>query len=152
MIREATHSDINALTNLVIGFFANGELDDTGLSPDAYTIEFFIQDLIDDGGIVLVAEKDGMILGAIAGRVTTWMFNHDVKTLVELGWFIPKECRELYPMAAMSLRKRFQRMGKELGATVLIMSSTTREESPRVREFYEKSGLKELDKNYVGLL
>jgi hypothetical protein len=152
MIREANQDDVIVLTGLVNGFFANGELDGTGLEPDSDTIEFFIRDLLDDGGKVFVAEIEGQIVGAIAGRIAPWMFNYNISILVELGWFIPKESRERYPMAAMSLRKTFHKWGKARGATVLIMSSTTREESPRVRQFYEKSGLKHVDSNYIGRL
>jgi hypothetical protein len=152
MIRQATHNDIPVLVGLVLGFFANGELCGTGLEPDADTIEFFIQDLIDDGGMVFVAEIDGEIMGAIAGRIAPWMFNAEISTLVEIGWFIPRENRNKYPMAAMSLRKAFHKWGKSQGASVLIMSSTKREESPRVIQMYEKSGLKHVDSNFVGRL
>jgi hypothetical protein len=153
LIRPATHSDIPALVDMVMGFFANGELDGTGLTPDRDTIEFFIQDNIDMiGRAVFVAEIDGEVIGAIAGGLAPWMWNANILTLIETGWFIPKIHRDKYKMAAMSLRKQFHKWGRQAGATVLIMSSTSREESPRVRKFYEDSGLRILDFNYVGPL
>lgn len=153
MIRYATHNDIPALTALVLGFFSNGELDGTGLECDQDTIEFFVQDNIDlDDRAVMVAEINGEIIGAIAGGVTPWMFNADILTLMELGWFIPKANRGKYPMAALALRKKFHQWGRDKGATVLIMVSTKREESERVMRMYEKSGLKHIDSNYVGRL
>lgn len=153
MIRHATHDDIPALTALVLGFFANGELSGTGLTCDPDTIEFFVQDNIDlDERAVMVAEINGEIIGAIAGGVAPWMFNANIMTLMELGWFIPKENRGKYPMSALALRKQFRRWGKDKGATVIIMVSTKREESERVIKFYEKDGLRHIDSNFVGRL
>ena len=152
MIRPAIHSDIPALIDMVMEFFANNELEGTGLIPDADTIEFFMQDLIDvPGHVVLVAEVAGEIIGAIAGGVMPWMFNANIMTLMELGWFVPKRNREKHGIA-MKLRNTFHKWGKEQGASVLVMVSTKREESPRVMAFYEKSGLKHIDSNFIGRL
>jgi hypothetical protein len=152
MIRAATQNDIPELTALVLSFFSHDELADTGLTPDPLTIEFFVSDILENPDYtILVSDVDGVIIGAIAGFVAPWMFNADIITLAELGWFIPKEHRNNL-MAAMQLRRAFHKWGKERGATVLIMVSTTREESPRVRQFYEKSGLRHIDSNYIGRL
>jgi hypothetical protein len=153
MIRPAQHSDTPVLVGLVMSFFSNGELDGTGLTPDPVTLEFFIEDAINaDDSCILVAEVDGQVVGAIAGEVSRWWCNYDNICLVERGWFIPKENRGKYPMAAMSLRKQFHKWGKERGATTLVMVSTVREESPRVMEMYKKSGLKHIDNNFIGRL
>lgn len=153
MIRPATHADVAALTTGLAHFFDAVELTDSGLTPDMDTIEFFIRDSIDeDHRCFLVAECDGNLVGGITGVVAPWMWNANILTLVELGWFVPKEYRKQYPVAAMQLRKRFHQWGKDMGATVLCMSSTKREESPRVIQMYEKSGLRHLDSNFVGRL
>lgn len=153
MIRPATYQDIPTLTDMVLEFFSNDELADTGLTPDRDTIEFFIEDLISsDMHVIIVAEADGLIVGSIAGGITPWMFNANITMLAELGWFIPKQYRKKYPVMAMKLRRALQGWGKDNGATVLAMSSTTREESPRVREFYAKTGLRHMDSNYIGKL
>lgn len=153
MIRPATHNDVPALIQLALGFFENGELDGTGLETDADTVEFLFRDMLDmETHTVFVAEVDGKVVGGIAGGVQPWMFNADILVLHELGWFIPKENRGKYPMAAMSLRKKFHQWGRDRGATVLIMSSTEREESPRVIQFYKDSGLRLMDHNFVGRL
>ena len=153
VIRPATHDDIHTLTAMVMEFFSNGELEGTGLTPDEDTIEFFIQDCIDlEAHAVFVAEVEGEIIGAIAGGIAPWMWSANIVTLMELGWFIPHKNREKHPKAALALRRAFHKWGKDNGATVLIMVSTKREESPRVMRFYEKSGLKHIDSNFIGPL
>jgi len=153
MIREATHADIPILTKGIIEFLSGVGLEEVGLVPDSETIEFFVQDCIDmDGYTFLVAEEDNQIVGGIVGCVIPWEFNANIMALVEKGWFVPKEFRAKYGMAAMRLRKRFHQWGKEQGATVLCMVSTKREESPRVMQMYEKSGLKLIDSNFIGRL
>jgi len=153
MIRPAIPSDAPVLIDLISSFFANGELNGTGLSLDADTVEFFVQDCIElDEHCVLVAEVDGQVVGAIAGTLTTWWGNTNIKMVVERGWFIPKGNRRKYPMAAMSLRKRLRQWGKDNGATVIMMVSTVREESPRVKEMYEKDRLIHIDNNFIGPL
>lgn len=152
-IREATYADIPALTSIVLEFFSNGELDGTGLSCDTDTVEFFIQDTIDsETHVWLVAEDQGCVVGCIAGGVMPWMFNANILMLCELGWFVPKKNRERYPMAALHLLKAFKRWGKERGATVLMIVSTVREESPRVIQLYKKMGLVHIDNNFIGEL
>lgn len=139
---------------IVMEFFEGvEELESAGLAPDVLTIEFMLQDYIDlETHCILVAEVNEEIIGGIKGFVAPWQYNADIMTLVEGGWFIPSRNRKLYPVAAMSLRKQLKSWGKEQGATTLIMSSTAREESPRVRQFYEKSGLALFDYNYLGRL
>ena len=152
-IRHATYADIPALMDLVSSFFANGELDGTGLHCDPDTIEFFIQDAIDsETHGVLVAEDGPTIIGFIAGALVPWMFNANIKMLCELGWFIPKTHRKTYPMAALRLLKAFKQWGRDNGATVLLIVSTVREESPRVIEMYRNMGLKHIDNNFIGRL
>jgi hypothetical protein len=153
MIRPATHNDAAVIIQLVDEFFSHGELDDTGLTVDFDTLDFFIRDAIEDESMcILVAEDNGQIIGAIAGAVRRWMFNYDIKVLHELGWFIPKQYRKDYPKAAFQLLRGLKTWGKAQGATVLNIVSTTREESPRVMEFYRGQGLRNIDSNFVGRL
>jgi len=153
MIRSATHADATALTDLVGEFFANGELDGTGLMVDPLTLEFFIQDCIDqDHCCILVAEHDGEVTGCIAGVITPWMFNADIRILAEIGWFIPKRHRAQHPTDAISLLKAFRKWGRANGASVLNIVSTVREESPRVIQMYHNIGLRHIDNNFIGRL
>lgn len=154
MIRQATYEDIPTLTKLVMGFFANGELYNTGLEPDPDTIEFFIEDRIEEPTFrILVADADGEIMGAIAGGIAPWMFNANIITLMELGWFVPQENRRKCARDAMQLKNDFYAWGRMMGATTLIMVSTEREESPRVIEMYQKRwGLRRIDSNFIGKL
>ena len=154
MIRHAVHDDIPRLIPLVMAFMAGvEELTAAGLVPDSDTIEFLLEDCIDSETCgVLLAEVDGEIVGGIFGAVVPWMFNAEIRCLQELGWFIPKEQREKYPMAAMGLWKRFRQWGKEQGATVFCMVSTVREESPRVRQMYAKAGLVPIETKFIGRL
>lgn len=152
MIREATHSDIPRLISGTAEFF-DGILDGTGLVPDPVTIEFFIQDLIDlEDSVVFVAEEDGEVVGAILGKVHPWMFNHNTICLTELGWFVPTYTREKYPKAGISLLMALRKWGKAMNATQLVMTSTKREESPRVMQMYDKMGLVHIDSNFIGRL
>jgi len=151
MIRPAEYRDIPVMMEMCASFMTDvPELEALGMTPDPDTIEFLLQDHIDlDSCCILVAEVDGQIIGGIIGLVAPWQWNGNIITLIERGWFIPKENRGKYPMAALGLRRQFYKWGKEQGATVLVMVSTVREESPRVIEHYKKDGMIHMDNNFL---
>ena len=126
MIRHATHDDIPALIELVLGFFANGELDGTGLTPDRDTIEFLITDYIEsDQHAVFVVEDGGVIIAASAACLVPWVFNYDQKIAMET--VVVGE--GLAPLR--SIRRAFAQWGKVMGAVASTVSSPPKDKDTR---------------------
>lgn len=151
MIREVTTDDIEAIINLSAEFFSEVDLAGAGLSLDRDTMEFFVIDGMADPDMnCFLLEENGEPVGFIAGMVRPWMFNAEISVLTELVWYVRKSAREANPMGAFMLLKALKKWGKARGATVLHISSTAREESPRVLEFYRRQGLIPLDNNFIG--
>lgn len=134
---------------MAIEFFGDS-LDDTGLSCDYATVydQFFAW--IDDSNTsVFVADEGGVIQGAIVGQVAPWFFNNNILMLIERCWFVPERYRSNKSLGGR-LFLALKRWGKEMGATVLLLASTVRDESDSVCAFYERIGVRLVDKNYVG--
>lgn len=147
IVRPARHIDVEAGVALVKRFLDTGV--QTGLVPDEDTIHYLISDLIDEeDGAAFVAVEDGKVVGGILGRVTPWQFNFEVKVLVEMGWYMLEEYRGT--SAGGRLLAMLKRWGKSRGATALVMITTERAESPRVKDFYEGIGLKHIETTFAG--
>lgn len=150
-IKEATYNDIEKLTTLGLEFFGQ-RLSDTGLECDYASIYDFVFELIDNrNSVIFVYRNNGDILGYIAGTVEPWTFNRNISMLYEKAWYVPERFRDNSTIGGrlfMALKK----WGKEMGATVFVISSNIREESERVCAFYERIGVRLTDKTYIGRL
>jgi len=143
MVRLATKEDIDILADMALEFALPFE-------HDRISIKMFMARLISSPAhILMVSEDDRGITGSIAGGTSPWMFNFDITVLHEMWWFVPKKFRE-HRSPAFPLFKALMKWGKDEGATMRVISSTEREESPRVIKFYKKLGLTLMDHNYVG--
>ncbi len=153
MIRRATVDDLEAITGMVLYFWRglnHGSLD---LCCDPDTVaDFLLNVLAAPKGMIFAAvdETTGGVSGLIAGVVEPWLLNRNILMLTELGWFVLPEYREEHPFAAALLFRALIRWAKSEGAAAATFSSTAREESEMVREFYGKIGFINTDNNYIG--
>ncbi len=152
MIRKAEYKDLDALANMASEFFVTGGIDGTGLVFDHDSTFDFLVDVMDsDKCEIFVFDQEG-VKGCIAGMIYPWEFNKSISILKEIGWFVPAEYRMLNPMAAFSLLRKLFSWGKNMGATVRIVSSHKRAESERVVKFFNNIGMKMTDSNFIGRL
>lgn len=140
MIRNATAGDIPALIELGTLMYLESRYSEN--SPfDADKCAELAQNLIySPSGCVLVAEKDGQIIGWLGGGIAEQFFSHQLMAF-EYGLFVAPEHRG--GSAGPRLARAFIDWSKEHGAAVINMGITTGVHAERTGQLYSRLGLQQ---------
>jgi GNAT superfamily N-acetyltransferase len=137
MIRAAKHSDVPRLIEL-------GELlhSSTSYSAQPFNREksaAFLGSLIDgQGGVVFVSERDGEIIGGMAGGIVDQWFNDD---LIAYDYSLFVEPSKRSGFVAMRLILAFQEWARIKGAKQIHMGIGTGVNVEGTTRLYESLGL-----------
>lgn len=125
MIRPAVPQDIFRLADMGQAFFKEAGFADKlpGGERLTFDLESFgrtVAALIDNGGVLLVAEKDGEVVGmAAAGAAPAW-WNRNVLTAQELFWYVEPAHRK---GIGAKLMEALEAAVIDLGVTLFSMSA-----------------------------
>ncbi|HBW3217543.1 TPA: GNAT family N-acetyltransferase [Klebsiella pneumoniae] len=140
MIRNATAGDIPALIELGTRMYLESRYSQN--SPfDADKCAELAQSLIySSSGCVLVAEKDGHVIGWLGGGIAEQFFSRQLMAF-EYGLFVAPEHRG--GSAGPRLACAFIDWSKEHGAAVINMGITTGVHAERTGQLYSRLGLQQ---------
>ncbi|MEQ6971039.1 GNAT family N-acetyltransferase [Pectobacterium polaris] len=137
MIRQAIKEDIPAL--VLLGMRMHHESSYRNVSFNVEKCAGLADQLIEsEYGAVLVAEKDGVIIGWMAGGIAPFWFSHD-RMAFEYGVFIDADHRG--GSAGYRLVKEFVRWAKERDVVEIRMGITTGVHEDRTGDLYQRLGL-----------
>lgn len=134
-VRPATRADLPQILPLGKLMHAESRYSSVPFSPIKVSATFAA--LIDGQGCVFVAEKDGEIIGGIAGFLGPVWFGID-QTLMELTLFLKPECRG--GTLAARLIKAFVAFGREQGCTLIQSGVVSGVEQERTEKLYQRLG------------
>lgn len=140
MIRNATAGDIPVLIELGTRMYLESRYSQN--SPfDADKCAELAQSLIySPSGCVLVAEKDGHVIGWLGGGIAEQFFSRQLMAF-EYGLFVAPEHRG--GSAGPRLARAFIDWSKEHGAAVINMGITTGVHAERTGHLYSRLGLQQ---------
>ena len=75
MIRAATKADIPRILELGLMLHATSSF--RHIPFDSEKVASMMSDLMDGAGVVFVAERDGVVVGGLAGGVTEYFFSRE---------------------------------------------------------------------------
>lgn len=138
MIRTATAGDIPALIELGTRMYLESRYSEN--SPfDADKCAELAESLIySPAGCVLVAEKDGQVIGWLGGGIAEQFFSRQLMAF-EYGLFVVPEYRG--GSAGPRLARAFIEWSKEHGAAVINMGITTGVHAELTGQLYSRLGL-----------
>lgn len=138
MIRPATKHDIPEIVRLSETMHQESRYRTLLYNGDKFAR--LMARLIDSpAGMVAVAERDGQIIGAIAGVVTDHYFA-DATISYELGLYVEKAHRGT--LAGYRLAKEYIDWAKSQGVDQVDMGITTGIDEERTGRMYERLGLR----------
>ncbi|WP_407084802.1 GNAT family N-acetyltransferase [Pluralibacter gergoviae] len=140
MVRDATGGDIPALIELATRMYLESRYSQN--SPfDADKCAELARSLIDAAaGCVLVAERDGQVIGWLAGGIGEQFFSRQLMAF-EYGLFVAPEHRG--GSAGPRLAKAFIAWAKTHGAVLINMGITTGVHAERTGQLYSRLGLQQ---------
>lgn len=146
MIRPATHEDIATVAALGQRFFKEAGWSDVAEWDDA-SIRHTLGHLIDgEGGILLVAEHDGRIVGMTGGLVHPLYFNHSQLTGQELFWWVDPEHRKGIGAALLD---RLEVEARARGASSWAMIALDKVRPEAVGAVYRRRGYRAAEHSYI---
>jgi hypothetical protein len=98
-----------------------------------------------DGVFLLLINKE-TVVGIVGGIVQQHMFNPEKVVLTELLWYVNKENRK--SRKSLELIKRFEKEGKNLGASEIFLTLKSFLKDKAVQTFYEKIGYVEQERTF----
>ena len=139
MVRNATAGDIPALIELGARMYIESRYSQNSPFDEEKCAELARSVIASPAGCVLVAEKEGGVIGWMAGGIAEQWFSHQLMAF-EYGLFVAPEHRG--GTAGPRLAKAFITWAKEHGAALINMGITTGVHEERTGEMYSRLGLK----------
>jgi len=144
-IRQGTLEDIDAIGKLVEEF-KEESLGKYPLSFKWETIRKKIETFI-KYHIVIIAERNKMIIGVAIGMVTSSMFDENQKIGQEFMWYVSKNERK--GSIGLRLSKEFEKEAKKRGANLILMAYMGNLYSEVLDRFYKINGYKLMETQYI---
>lgn len=146
VLRPATAGDLDHLTAMAARFFGQ-----TGyaahLAFDAVTTRANLSGLLTrDDTVVVVAEREGTVIGAAGALVAAPVFSAE-PVMQELFWWVEEGDRGT---AGPVLFAALRRWAGERGARVMVMAAIEACGGERVARFYRRAGLVSLERSFIG--
>lgn len=138
MIREANHDDMWQLLELCEEFFYNSHLQEFCSFDEESMRGTLVQLLDSDKLLLLVMEKEGLIVGMLAMVTGDAFYNSKVMMAQELFWYVKPAFRG--SIESIKLIKEAEKWATDIGAKVCILAHLLSENQDKLHRFYENSG------------
>lgn len=135
MIRAAKQGDVDAL--VALGFEMHLESRFCGERYEQDKVRALMSALIGGEGVVFVAERDGEVIGGIAGGVTERWFSR-TKVAFDYGLFVRKGVR--HGIIAMKLVSALVRWAQSMGITCVECGVVSGVHPENTAQLYEAIG------------
>lgn len=143
MIRPATRADIPEIVDLGVRHLRDSHYAEF-VEPDRAHMAAFARMLIEAPcALLLVAEKDGRIIGTIGMMATPHPYSGQ-PVLSEMFWYVAPEARG----SGVRLLRAAETWGREIGARHIIMIAP----DSRVSSFFQRLGYARLEEQFIKAL
>lgn len=144
-VRLATVSDVDALVELGRKFVSYSNYSNM-ISVSDDNIARGLCGIL-DVGVVFVADKKGVIVGGIAGAMSSLWFAPHVKVATELAWWVREEDRNT--PAAVRLLRAFEIWAADQGASHIAMSDLIIQGDAPAGKLFEKLGYTLTERSHI---
>ncbi len=143
LIRLAQPQDLETLGLMTVRFWVNEELYRHGIGINNLNVIQTLRALLENGqGVIVVAEKEGILIGFIAGVITPWCANYQQRIVQELIWWVNPEDRGT--RAAYQMMNKYEEEARNQGCHFSIMGTHDAPNEERLIQFYESCGFRHL--------
>lgn len=139
MIRPARFEDIPRLVEL--GTMLHQQSSYADMPFDRVKVAGFLASLIGGAGVLFVEDRDGVVIGGLAGGITEQWFSSE-KVAFDYSFFIEPSHRG--GITAIALIKAFIAWARIKGAARITMGITTGINVEATSKFYRRLGFKDV--------
>ncbi len=143
MIRVATKDDFHDIVCMSAEFWQNTIYDDDFCYDSVYRMVSGCYDY----NLLIVAEKEGELVGFVAGVEGKLLANHSVKIGAELAWWLNPSARG--GSLGVKMLKAAEKQAKDNGIKYWSMMYMESSMPEQIRKIYEKMGYQLAETTYV---
>lgn len=147
MVRNAEEKDLITIVEMGELFHAEAGLDKVASYNRFHTYKMVEELLNAPEGILLVAEKDGEIIGMTGGITYPMYFNQDSISGQEMFWYVEPEYRN--GTIGIKMLREMEKQAKERGCDTFTMISEDYLNPEALDKMYLKSGYRRYEHTYV---
>lgn len=144
MIRTATHDDIPRIIEMAQAFYATTSY--ARFSPISYQSAAGLAIITMESGVMLVAEKDGELVGMTCLIIVPFLFNVSLTVAEEIAFWIEPEHRG--GMLAIRLLKEIEKECRAKMVDVIRMA-TLIDSPPQAASLYLHEGYEKSDSHFM---
>lgn len=145
-VRRAIHADIPALLRMGRAFFEESGFEAES-SYDEASVTATLTHLLDGGGAVFIAEKNGRAVGIAAALAYPFYFNTNCRAGQELFWWLDPAHRG--GVLGVRMLKAMEKWARDEGChTFMMISLPSLTESPAAK-LYARMGYRPSECNFI---
>lgn len=142
LLRDAEPGDVDQIVQMVGKFIGSSIYAE--VLPFVPAIVGVLTERILEGGIVIVAEQDGRLVGMIAGYACAEPIAHQ-EELHELAWWVDPRYRS--GSVGPKLLRSWEECGRQMGVAAIRMIAPAGQ--PGVARYYAKRGYRPVETTYM---
>lgn len=144
-IRKAEAYDYDGINDIIVQFFEESLGDFIYELDPASILKSF--DIMIKNHLVIIAIKDDVVVGIIAGTIAPCDFNYDVRIATEIIWYVNKKNRT--SSVGVKLFKEFECQSEKYGATHIAMAYMENLQPAKIKNFYKDKGYRPMQTQYI---
>jgi GNAT superfamily N-acetyltransferase len=147
VVRKAVVEDMPAYMDLAAAFVASTPVSSIIPFDRGSTEDFVVGALDNPDMLVLVAEKEGTVVGITAALAYPMYFNPSKLVAQELWWYLAPDARG--GPAAKLLFQTIEKWAKTKGAEAMFMIALADERVDAVAKVYKRNGYTPVERTYA---
>lgn len=144
IVRRAVMEDVDSIVEMSRAFYATTSY--AGFTPMSDESAGLLAEMLIETGVMLVAEKDGAVVGMVGLIVAPFMFNAAVLTAHEIVWYVRPE--EVGKGAGAALLAAIEPACRERGVVAIQMVHLSTS-PPQAAALYERMGYRYTESSYT---
>jgi hypothetical protein len=145
-VRRGTIEDLEGLVPLALNFHKNSIYKDFQYEADK-VLKTLINLLTQDDCCVFVLERDGKLVGFLAGTYQPGLFTHE-STAIEIAWWVEEDARSI---RSLDLVRAYEAWAREKGCRILHTCSLD-DNYPQITRLYSRMGLSPCEHSFMKVL
>lgn len=146
--REAVHTDVNGIVNCGVDFFEYAKFHRHGLTLKKSTFKKHMENAIEDENQVVYLLMDNQyVAGGVAGIISDYYFNDDIKICLELFFWVNQKYRG---RNSLKLLFDFMSIANDRGAEKFIFMTVPSDIEPMIQKLYRRKNFKRMETVFIG--
>lgn len=147
VIRRAVAGDVRAIAEMGIRFYLLRNFRAKGFQLNTSGLEAVLLHLLDSNGLIVVAERDGKLVGSVLGLISPWIGDVNQLVVQEIWWWVNEECQGEF--IGKRMIRFYEEEARRMGVTFSIVGTHEFDGEDKLGRVYERLGYRHLQHDFI---